>query len=126
MAVGTLGLFYYAQPQGQAYALTLAFTTFVLFQFFNVFNARAEHGTAFNRGFFRNRWLWLSLVAVLALQVLVVHWAPAQAIFRTTDLALVDWGVAFAVGASVLLLEEGRKLLLRPGRRQAGDREAIE
>jgi magnesium-transporting ATPase (P-type) len=32
----------------QAYALTLAFTTFVLFQFFNVFNARNEHGSAFN------------------------------------------------------------------------------
>ena len=86
MAVGTLALFRYAQPQGETYALTLAFTTFVLFQFFNVFNARAEHGSAFNRNFFRNRWLWLSLGAVLALQVLVVHWGPAQAIFRTTDL----------------------------------------
>ncbi len=126
MAVGTLGIFYYAQPQGPAYALTLAFTTFVLFQFFNVFNARAEHGTVFNRGFFRNRWLWLSLVAVLLLQVLVVHWVPAQAIFRTTDLALADWGLAFAVGASVLLLEEGRKLALRPGRRQVDNRKAGE
>ena len=126
MAVGTLGLFYYAQPRGQTYALTLAFTTFVLFQFFNVFNARAEHGTAFNRSFFRNRWLWLSLVAVLALQVLVVHWGPAQAVFRTTDLTLPDWGLAFLAAASVLLLDELRKLALRLGRRQAGDREAIE
>ena len=110
MAVGTLGLFYYAEPQGETYALTLAFTTFVLFQFFNVFNARAEHGTAFNRGFFRNRWLWLSLVAVLALQALVVHWAPAQAVFRTTDLALADWGLAALVASSVLVLDEAHKL----------------
>jgi len=113
MAVGTLGLFHYAQPHGEIYALTLAFTTFVLFQFFSVFNARAEHGTAFNRGFFRNRWLWLSLASVLALQALVVHWALAQAIFRTTDLALADWGLAALVASSVLMLDEARKLAAR-------------
>lgn len=79
MAVGTLSVFIHAQPMGEAYAGTLAFTTFVLFQFFNTFNARAEHGSAFNRQFFSNRWLWLSLFTVLALQALVVHWSAAQA-----------------------------------------------
>jgi Ca2+-transporting ATPase len=113
MAVGTLALFHYAQPRGETYALTLAFTTFVLFQFFNVFNARNEHGTAFNRQFFSNRWLWLSLAAVLALQVLVVHWAPAQAVFRTSDLSLADWALAAAVASSVLFLDEARKALAR-------------
>ena len=113
MALGTLALFSYARPQGQEYALTLAFTTFVLFQFYNIFNARAEHETAFNGHFFHNRWLWLSLAAVLSLQVLVVHWAPAQAVFRTTDLALADWGLAALVASSVLLIEEVRKLLQR-------------
>ena len=113
MAVGTLGLIYYAQPRGAAYALTLAFTTFVLFQFFNVFNARAERGTAFHRSFFSNRHLWLALSGVLALQVLVVHWGPAQEIFHTTDLALADWGWAFLVASSVLLLDEARKLAAR-------------
>jgi Ca2+-transporting ATPase len=113
MAVGTLALFRYAQPQGETYALTLAFTTFVLFQFFNVFNARNEHGTAFNRQFFSNRWLWLSLAAVLALQALVVHWAPAQAVFRTSDLSLADWALAAAVASSVLFLDEARKALAR-------------
>jgi len=113
MAVGTLALVWYAKPQGETYALTLAFTTFVLFQFFNLFNARSEHGTVFNRQAFTNRWLWLSLGAVLALQVVVVHWAPAQEVFRTTDLALADWALAAAVASSVLLLDEGRKLVLR-------------
>ena len=94
-------------------ALTLAFTTFVLFQFFNVFNARAETGSAFNRHFFSNRMLWLALTAVLALQVAVVHWAPAQAIFDTTHLSAADWAVAAAVASSVLLLEEARKLAAR-------------
>ncbi|MDP1929771.1 MAG: cation-translocating P-type ATPase, partial [Thiobacillus sp.] len=83
MAAGTLGLFYYAQDRGEAYALTLAFTTFVLFQFFNVFNARAEHHSAFNRQFFANGKLWLALLGVVGLQAVVVHWGPAQTIFRT-------------------------------------------
>jgi Ca2+-transporting ATPase len=113
MAIGTLALFYYAQPRGEAYALTLAFTTFVLFQFFNMFNARAEAGSALNRHFFFNRWLWLSLGTVLALQVLVVHWGPAQSIFRTTDLGLVDWGLAALVASSVLVFDEVRKLVIR-------------
>lgn len=113
MAVGTLTLFWYARPQGETYALTLAFTAFVLFQFFNVFNARSEHDSAFNAQFFRNRWLWLSLAAVLVLQVLVVHWALAQAVFGTTGLALSDWALAAVVASSVLLLEEGRKLASR-------------
>lgn len=113
MSVGTLALFWYAQPKGESYALTLAFTTFVLFQFFNLFNARNEHGTAFNRQLFSNRWLWMSLVAVIGLQVLVVHWGPLQAFFNTTDLSLHDWGLATAVSASVLVLEEARKLGLR-------------
>ena len=42
------------KASGQARAMTLAFTTFVLFQFFNIFNARAEHRSAFNRQFFAN------------------------------------------------------------------------
>jgi len=110
MAVGTLGMFHYAQPQGETYALTLAFTTFVFFQFFNMFNARAEFGSAWNRNLFHNRWLWLSLGAVVALQVLVVNWGPAQEVFRTTDLTRNDWGLAVLVASSVLLLDECRKL----------------
>jgi len=114
MAAGTLGVFYYGLANGSfEHALTLAFTTFVLFQFFNVFNARAEHGSAFNRQFFANGKLWAALAAVVTLQVLVVHWGPAQAVFGTTALTAADWGMAFAVAASVLLLDELRKLLSR-------------
>jgi len=113
MSAGTLGLFYYAQDRGESYALTLAFTTFVLFQFFNVFNARAEHHSAFNRQFFSNGKLWAALGTVIGLQALVVHWTPAQAIFDTTALSAQDWGLAFAVASSILLLDEGRKLMLK-------------
>ncbi len=117
MAAGTLALVNYAQPQGEAYALTLAFTTFVLFQFFNVFNARTEQGSTFNRQFFRNGKLWAALGGVLVLQALVVHWPPAQAVFDTTALSAMDWGLAFFVASSILWLDEAQKLSARMLRR---------
>ena len=122
MMVGTLFVFQYGlASDGQSYALTLAFTTFVLFQFFNVFNARSEHSTVFNKNFFSNGKLWLALGAVLGMQMLAVHWAPAQSIFDTVDLKSNDWLLAIAVASSVLFLDEGRKLLmgLAQGKRMA-------
>ena len=111
MMVGTLLVLYYGFRTGsEASALTLAFTTFVLFQFFNVFNARVEKGSAFNHRFFDNPMLWWSLSAVLGLQILVVNWGPAQKLFNVTSLSLCDWILAISVASSVLLFEEARKL----------------
>jgi Ca2+-transporting ATPase len=113
MAVGTLTAYAWGERNGgHDYAVTLAFTTFVLFQFFNIFNARNEHGSAFNRQFFSNSKLWLALAAVVGLQVVVVHWAPAQAIFDTVDLSLNDWLWSAAIASSTLFLDEARKLAL--------------
>ena len=113
MAVGTLAAYAWGLHHGSHdYAVTLAFTTFVLFQFFNIFNARAEYVSAFNRQFFSNGKLWLALSTVVLLQVVVVHWGPAQAIFDTVDLSLNDWAWSLAIASSVLFLEEGRKLIL--------------
>ena len=114
MAVGTLGVYFHGLQSGeQAYASTLAFTTFVLFQFFNVMNARFDTGSAFNRQLFHNRKLWLALAAVLVLQVVVVNWGPAQAVFDTVSLNPGDWLLATGIAASVLLLDEARKLAAR-------------
>jgi len=125
MAIGTLGVLYYDLQTGErdgvyaaslpgagaAHATTLAFTTFVLFQVFNVFNARAEKGTVFNRHFCSNRMLWVAIFGVILLQILVIHWPPAQAIFHTTALTQMDWLIATSVAAFVLILEELRKFL---------------
>ena len=126
MAVGTLGVYFHGLQSGeQAYASTLAFTTFVLFQFFNVMNARFDTTTAFNRQLFDNRKLWLALAAVLLLQVVVVNWGPAQAAFDTVSLNLGDWLLATGIAASVLLLDEARKLAVHCWR-MVGDRKSLQ
>ena len=51
--------------------------------------------------------------AVVGLQFVVVHWAPAQAVFDTVDLTLADWALATLIASSVLLFDEIRKLAER-------------
>ncbi len=121
MSAGTLGVLYYKYSQGnsQAQAATLAFTTFVLFQFFNVFNARAEKESAFNRKFFHNKMLWLSLAGVICLQVLAVQWPWLQQVFSTVALTGEDWRLAISVASMILLLEEGRKWVVGSFKKRA-------
>ena len=64
MAAGTLLVLDYALPGGLIegsgdlpYARTMAFTTLMLFQLFNVLNARSDEQSAF-QGLFTNPWLW--------------------------------------------------------------------
>ena len=91
----------------------MAFTTFVLFQFFNALNARSEQTTVFRRQTFTNRWLWLSFGVVVALQVAIVQLPMLGAVFDTVPLQFDQWLVCVAVAASVLIVEEAVKLLTR-------------
>ena len=112
MMVGTLYVFNHGlKNHNEKYAVTMAFSTFVFFQFFNVFNARVERTTAFNHQFFHNLKLWASLLLVIALQFLTVYWTPAQELFNTTEIDFYDWPLIIGIASSVLLLEEIRKLV---------------
>jgi len=125
MAAGTLGVLVLA-PGAEAeagvatVAGTMAFNTFVLFQFFNILNARSERTSVFSRATFGNRGLWIALGAVLVLQVGVTHVGPLQRLFDTTSISLSQWLVCAAVASSVLIVEELRKLALRSADRTAG------
>lgn len=113
MMVGTLAVLYYGLHTGsEQRALTMAFTTFVLFQVFNVFNARNEIGSSFNAKTLDNSMLWLSLLGVVILQAIAVHWPPAEAILGVGGMSYADWAIATGVAASILVLEEARKLLV--------------
>ena len=72
MAAGTLLVLDASLPGGliegsgnMRYAQTMAFTTLMLFQLFNVFNARSDERSAF-AGSFDNRWLWAAVGLSLA------------------------------------------------------------
>jgi Ca2+-transporting ATPase len=94
------------------YAQTMAFTTLMLFQVFNVFNARSDEQSAF-RGLFHNPWLWATLGLSLALQAAVVYVPFLQHAFSTQSLGIGDWLRCAAVASSVLWLRELGKLVTR-------------
>ena len=87
----------------------MAFTTLMMFQLFNVFNARSDEQSAFH-GLFRNRWLWGALGLSLALHVAVIYVPFLQDAFSTVSLTIADWLQCAAVASSVLWLRELSKL----------------
>lgn len=95
------------------WAGSLAFTTFVLFQVFNVFNARVGGESILKGGMEPNPKLFAALAGIVALQAAAIHWPPLQTLFGTVDLSAQQWAIAVGLGVSVLLLEEGRKLAKR-------------
>ena len=94
------------------YAQTMAFTTLMMFQLFNVFNARSDDTSAF-KGLFRNVWLWSAVTVSLLLHVAVIYVPFLQRAFSTSPLALVDWLLCAGVASSVLWLREAGKLMRR-------------
>ena len=114
MTAGTVGVLVVADDVWtEEVALTMAFTTFVLFQAVNVVNARVETGSALTRYLFTNGKLWAAIGSVVALQVAVVHVGFLQGIFDTTALTATQWLVCVAVAASILVAEELRKAVVR-------------
>jgi P-type Ca2+ transporter type 2C len=119
MAAGTLFVLDYALPGGLIdgsgdlpYARTMAFITLMLFQLFNVLNARSDERSAFH-GLFRNAWLWGAVLLSLLLQFLVVYAPFLQPAFGTVALSPSNWLICTAVASSVLWLREASKLVVR-------------
>ncbi|MBS1122793.1 MAG: ATPase, P-type (transporting), superfamily, subfamily, partial [Deltaproteobacteria bacterium] len=95
------------------HATTLAFTTFVLFQLFNLLNVRSEGRSALNRQVFTNYRLWLTVTLVIGLQVAIVNLPLLRGLFHTVPLTLVEWATAAALASSLVILDEVRKLIGR-------------
>ena len=93
-------------------ARTMAFTTLVIAQLFNCFNARSERDSAF-RDLFTNRWLWGAIALSVALQVVVIYVPFLNDAFDTTPLDATDWLICVGLASAVLWAEELRKLVLR-------------
>ncbi len=119
MATGTLLVLDASMPGGLIegsgnlrYAQTMAFMTLMMFQLFNVFNARSDERSAFN-GLFRNPWLWGAILLSLVLQVAVIYIPFLQQAFSTVSLGLGDWVFCAGVASSVLWLRELGKIISR-------------
>ncbi len=93
-------------------ARSMAFTTLVLAQLFNCFNARSGSVSAFHRPFV-NPLLWGAIAFSALLQVLVVEVSFLNDAFGTVPLSLEDWLVCIVLASVVLWAGEAWKLAAR-------------
>jgi magnesium-transporting ATPase (P-type) len=95
-----------------AEARTMAFTTLVLAQLFNCFNARSDRISAFHR-LFTNRVLWGAVTLSALLQIAVVQLPFLNNAFDTTPLGGEEWLICLAFASVVLWAAEAKKLIQR-------------
>jgi len=112
LSVGDFANDYDAYSADARLVLTMMFTTFVFQQLLNVFNARTESESIFNRRM-PNRSLTLVVLGLFVIQFFVVLFDPLQSIFRTVDLSLVQILTCLGIAALVVVTEELRKLVDR-------------
>jgi magnesium-transporting ATPase (P-type) len=93
-------------------ARTMAFTTLVLAQLWNCFNARSGRAS-FVDHLFTNPLLWGAIALSSLLQVAVVHVPLLNDAFGTEPLSPGQWAVCVALGGVVLAVGELYKALLR-------------
>ncbi len=100
MAVGTLALYVYELSTGSSQLLagTCAFTVFVIYQLFNVFNCRSRSDET-------NKTLIIAVLLSFILQLCAIYIPLLQSIFHTASIPLTSW-IPIVVIASTILIAE--------------------
>ena len=125
MVTGTLIVYYLALQNGsEAYAQTMCFSVFIVFQLFNVMNCRSNEHSVFKLGLFSNRAIYLAVFLSIMLLLFVVQGADFVIPFTsfeigellsTIPLEQKDWFVIVLVASTVFMVEEFRKLIRSTG-----------
>jgi Ca2+-transporting ATPase len=109
ISVGTLLIFAWNLPYGGTKAMTMAFTTLIMFEMFRIQSVRMKFGL----GLFTNRKLLLSIACSIGLNLMVVYVPFFQPIFSTTYLTPLDWLSILPMSFSVVVIMWLRAKLFR-------------
>jgi len=125
MVTGTLIVYYVALTNGsEAYARTMCFSVFIVFQLFNVMNCRSGEDSVFKLGLFSNRAIYIAILLSMTLLIVAVqgaNWTFPLTSFEIGELVSTiplnksDWFVIITVSSTVFMVEEFRKLLIKAG-----------
>ena len=129
MVTGTLIVYYLALSadtvdNGNAYARTMCFSVFIVYQLFNVMNCRSSEDSVFKLGLFSNRAIYLAVFFSMSLLLIAVQGAEwsipltdfeVGELLSTTPLERADWFIVILVASTVFMIEEFRKLLQSTG-----------
>ena len=104
-----------------AYAQTMTFSVFILYQLFNVINCRSSRDSVFKLGIFSNKAINLAILISLGLLLFFVQLSNFSipiigleigGLLRTVTLGREDWFVIVLVASTVFIIEEFRKLIV--------------
>jgi Ca2+-transporting ATPase len=120
-ALVNLGVFKWALDSGRGMleAQALCFLTLVLIQFFKAYNFRSDRQSVFKIGFFKNRWLNITIVWEIALLVVIVYTPALHSPFHTFPLSGWDWLLVVLLAATVFPVLELTKAFFRWRQRQS-------
>ena len=113
MMIGTLYLFKNYFEMDMATALTMSLTTLAVFQWFNAWNCRSDKKSVFSINPFSNMYLVVATMIVIALQFAAVYTPFMQKILHTVPLTLSDWLLIIPVAATIIVVDEIRKIFVR-------------
>lgn len=95
-------------PGSAAIGRTMAFCVLSMSQLFHAFNMRSD-GSIIGKVFFKNKYLVLSLIIGIIMQVSVVRIGALAAIFKVNALNGVQWGIVAALSVMPIAIVELQK-----------------
>ncbi|MBI4587827.1 MAG: cation-transporting P-type ATPase [Candidatus Rokubacteria bacterium] len=96
-------------------ATTMTLAGIVATQVGNVFACRTDRESVFRVGLFSNRLVLLGIAAEIGILLVLILVPPFPYIFGLAPLAFEEWRLLLLFPPAVLLLEEGRKWIVRQG-----------
>ena len=112
IAAGTLGVLAWADSQyGDVIARTMGVTTFSLYRLFSSLETADENESVFGGSILGNRPLLIGTAMSIVTIILATELPFLQRILGTVSLSIDQWVVCLVVPLSLIVVEEGRKLL---------------
>lgn len=115
MFIGTITLvaFRYGLDMGAAKAQTMAFMVLSISQLFHSLNLRSRTHSIFEVGVCKNKWLILTLVFGICLQIAVCQLPIFHLLLKTVSLSMMEWGLVFTLSSSIILINELSKWIAK-------------
>ena len=108
MLIGTITLvaFRFGLDTSPQLAQTMAFMVLSISQLFHALNLRSRTHSIFDVGLFKNKWLILTVLFGIGLQILVTELPIFHILLKTTSLNATCWFVVFSLSLSVIVVNE--------------------
>lgn len=95
------------------HARTMAFIVLTVSQLFYSFTMRVENKSSFKIGIFTNKYLNVSFVVGLLLQVLLINTPVAAKIFKVQSLSFMDWDIVLILAIIPFIINELIKTFIK-------------